>query len=733
MREGQFEYPQAPVQETEQSPKPETMSDKRQQDKIVAVLESGNFDLISESQIDVQDNQREGFLQKVAKGEIDEAKFKELILNIKSPIAYEQDRNNPAELYGSVSGNKQMRGLIAEFARGDFNQRDSLNPKDLAAFLQKYPEPSAFEKDAQGFLDEIEQANSPQKRQEYEASLKEFMHTVYGKRQEYYDQTKLLRTEADAKYPELAKERARTEMRLAIRQETDERKVEQLLKDEFVNIFEDIKKRGYPVSADILYSRDYQELRNRNSIISIAEKRIGDLRGVYDAPAFMRLEEEALNKVLGNEAQQEKSEKVEELKEARQELENFQIETIEDKDAEKILEKVEVHGDDFMGKFLTPEVLKEEGLLPKHKIRIGDSVVWFSSSGYELDEGRVAVVAYVEKEGKVTARSYYRSNSQGVWRYLPDYTMSEDGEINWYGKGHSEESITLPVVMQKALSEITREDIPVLKLKKNPDFIFAGTAQKFGKGGGEYYREIEASPRRLEGGFYAERGKTPPEQIRLSPEQSPDFSKLLTSWEQKTSVYGQVAVEVFPSKDGALKFMFCKDAAGRVWIGGVEDNSETQSTGLKKSWIEGGDLATPAFEYKTGRTDQTGGYGNDRMRKGPYVDMYENYLRKIPVIQEYLNASVAHQPEKRPTPIPQVERGVTIGGAQSFAELYQAIEQAGGFQGSQQFYQPAELRNIIERVRKGELDTSYITRTGGLRSRVEDIFKLEELRKRAVA
>lgn len=730
IKQNSYEQPQAPVQETEQIPKPETMSDKRQQDKIVAVLESGNFDLISESKIDVQDNQREGFLQKVAKGEIDEAKFKELILNIKSPIAYEQDRNNPAELYGSVSGNKQMRGFIAEFARGDFNQRDSLNPKDLAAFLQKYPEPSAFEKDVQGFLDEIEQANSPQKRQEYEASLKEFMHTVYGKRQEYYDQTKLLRTEADAKYPELAKERARTEMRLAIRQETDERKVEQLLKDEFVNIFEDIKKRGYPVSADILYSRDYQELRNRNSIIGIAEKRIRDLRGVYDAPAFMRLEEEALNKVLGNEAQQEKSEKVEALKEARQELENFQIETIEDKDAEKILEKVEVHGDDFMGKFLTPEVLKEEGLLPKHKIRIGDSVVWFSSSGYELDEGRVAVVAYVKKEGKVTARSYYRSNSQGVWRYLPDYTMSEDGEINWYGKGHSEESITLPIVMQKALSEITREDIPVLKLKKNPDFIFAGTAQKFGKEGGEYYREIEASPRRLEGGFYAERGKTPPEQIRLSPEQSPDFSKLLTSWEQKTSVYGQVAVEVFPSRDGALKFMFCKDAAGRVWIGGVEDNSETQSTGLKKSWIEGGDLATPAFEYKTGRTDQTGGYGNDRMRNGPYVDMYENYIKKIPIIQEYLKASTAHQPEKRPTPIPQVERRGTIGGAQSFAELYQAIEQAGGLQGSQQFYQPVELRNIIERVRKGELDTSYITRTGGLRSRVEDIIRIEKLTNR---
>lgn len=664
MLEGKPENIKAPVQETEETPKTETISDKRQQDKIVAALESGNFDLISERQIDVQENQREEFLQKVAKGEIDEAKFKRLISNIKPPIAYEQDRNNPIELYGSISSNKQMRGLIAEFARGDFSQRDNLNPKDLAAFLQKYPEPSAFEKDAQGFLDGIEQANSPQKRQEYETSLKEFMHTVYGKRQEYYDQTKLLRAEADAKYPELAKERertlakerARTETRWAIRRETDERKVEQLLKDEYVNIFENIKKRGYPVSADILYNRDYQKLKDRNSIISVAEGRICDLRGVYDAPTLMRIEEEALNQVLGNEAQEKKSEKVEELKEAWQELENFQIEAIEDREAEKILEKVEIHGDDFMGKFLTPEVLKEEGLLPKHKIRIGDSVVWFSSSGYELDGGRVAVVAYVEKQGKVAARSYYRSNSQGVWRYLPDYIIGENGEMDWYGKGYSEESITLPVVIQKALSEITREDMPVLKLKRNPDFIFAGTAQKFGKCSGEYYREIEASPKRLEGGFYAERGKTPPEQIRLSSEQSPDFSKLLTSWEQKTSVYGQVAIEVFPSKDGALKFMFCKDAAGRVWIGGVEDNSEIQSTGLKKSWIEGGDLTTPAFEYKTGRTDQTGGYGNDKMQNGHYVDMYENYLKKIPVIQEYLKASTARRPEKEPTPIPKVEQ-----------------------------------------------------------------------------
>jgi hypothetical protein len=172
--------------------------------------------------------------------------------------------------------------------------------------------------------------------------------------------------------------------------------------------------------------------------------------------------------------------------------------------------------------------------------------------------------------------------------------------------------------------------------------------------------------------------------------------------------------------------MFCRDATGRVWIGSIEDNSEIQSTGLKKSWIEGGDLTTPAFEYKYKETDQTGGYGNDKIRNGPYIDMYENYLKKIPVIQEYLKASAARRPEKGLTPIPQIEQQRMINDAQSFAELYQVIEQIGGLQGSQQFYQPSELKNIIERVRKGELNIYYITRTAGLRSKVEELIKLEE-------
>jgi hypothetical protein len=405
----------------------------------------------------------------------------------------------------------------------------------------------------------------------------------------------------------------------------------------------------------------------------------------------------------------------------------FQIETIEDNEAEKVFEKVEIHGDDYMGKYLTPEILKEENLLPKYKISVGDSVVWFSSSGYDLENGRrVAVVAYVEKQGKVMARSYYRSNSQGIWRYLPDYQMHENGRtIKLYGKGYDEQSTTLPIVLQKALSEITSESTSILSLKRDPLFIFAGTAQKIDTETGDYYREIDADPKTLEGDFYPEYGKTPPEQIILTEANSPDFQKLLTSWRQKTGLYGQILVEVFPSKDGKLKFMFCKDAGGRVWIGGIEDDSETQSVGLKKSWIAGGDLVTPAYEYKSLDVDQTGGYGNEENRNGSYVDMYENYLKHIPVIQEYIKVHMSPQSQELPISAVQVEQQRAIRNSQSFTELYLALESSGGLQGQQKFYEVDELIAIIEQVRNDIIDLEYITNTSGLRDQVKYLMELE--------
>jgi hypothetical protein len=32
----------------------------------------------------------------------------------------------------------------------------------------------------------------------------------------------------------------------------------------------------------------------------------------------------------------------------------------------------------------------------------------------------------------------------------------------------------------------------------------------------------------------------------LTDNESPDFSKLITSWEQETALYGKIVIEVFP-------------------------------------------------------------------------------------------------------------------------------------------------------------------------------------------
>lgn len=59
--------------------------------------------------------------------------------------------------------------------------------------------------------------------------------------------------------------------------------------------------------------------------------------------------------------------------------------------------------------------------------------------------------------------------------------------------------------------------------------------------------------------------------------------------------------------------------------------------------------------------------------------------------------------------------------ADSFDDLIKVIEASRGIQGEQKFFDMAELKDKIDKVRKGELSTDYITRTGGLRQKVEDL------------
>ncbi len=350
------------------------------------------------------------------------------------------------------------------------------------------------------------------------------------------------------------------------------------------------------------------------------------------------LTEDERNKILAEDAKKwEEGTNQEKNFQTIEGIEPSQIQELSVEEVEKIFQKMEIHGDAFNGERLTPEILKKEGLLPKYKVDTEEGVIWFSSSGYNLGKNRVAIMAYVEKNNKTVARSYYRSNSQGVWRYLPSY-LEMDGQINWYSKGYGEESINLPTNIQRALAEITKDEKSILKVE-NPELVFAGTSRGLINAmNGTYMNETESESIKL-GDFSVEEKdkKIDPEKIKLSKDQSPnlDPEKVIYRWKQNSNIYGEIEMEAVPSQDGKLIFTFCKDKLNRVWIGNIENDSEIQSTGLKKEWINPEDLGTPAFEYKTGDTDQTGGYGNDGLRNGPYVDMFENYLSKVPVIREY--------------------------------------------------------------------------------------------------
>jgi hypothetical protein len=148
---------------------------------------------------------------------------------------------------------------------------------------------------------------------------------------------------------------------------------------------------------------------------------------------------------------------------------------------------------------------------------------------------------------------------------------------------------------------------------------------------------------KIQGNFYPKvEGKVPPEQLVFNnSDDAPNFSETGLAWTENTELYGPVQIETFRSKNNKLQYMFCRDSRNRVWIGGIENDSKITPVGLRESWINGGDLTTPAFEYY----DYDGGYGSDKVRSRNYVDMYENYLSKIPVIKEYLARGQAQKTE----------------------------------------------------------------------------------------
>ena len=67
--------------------------------------------------------------------------------------------------------------------------------------------------------------------------------------------------------------------------------------------------------------------------------------------------------------------------------------------------------------------------------------------------------------------------------------------------------------------------------------------------------------------------------------------------------------------------------------------------------------------------------------------------------------------------------------ADNWEKLYRLIEDSGGIQGINGFFEPDRLINIIKQAREKRLDVSRIPNTLGLRDKIIELLKIEEVRK----
>lgn len=318
---------------------------------------------------------------------------------------------------------------------------------------------------------------------------------------------------------------------------------------------------------------------------------------------------------------------------------------------EKILHKTKIDGDPFTYNdnkdyILTPEMLDRMNLGPRHEIHIDGAEIHLSEN-FKLDGRRDAVIGYVKnRDGEFKARSYYRSNSSGLWRYLPDYV--NNNYERWYGKGYDEKSTILPFELQKKLDEICQTE-PTNTNGYDPYFAFFGTAKKYSSKEiyadklksnsmrGDFYNEVQSRPL-IRLSDHTERQIRPPEELDVYNDNAPDFShQVSTTLRSNTAIYGIQDINLYESFNRKLKYLMCeiishKTGETYAWVGGIEANSEITSTGCRKEWVQAGDICTPLYEYKS----QSNGYGDVADTNGSYQSMWRNYLSRTPIIRRYL-------------------------------------------------------------------------------------------------
>ncbi len=173
---------------------------ERQQRKIITALLLGNGGVDSEPfhhhDVEVSEEARDAYLDKVATREIGDKQYRELLNNVGDPYL---DKDNPTvaekgeRAFSKFSSAYEHAILQAMTVEGRITK--GTRPEDMKKFYDRYPTPMDFENVSNLFLRFISEKNQ-EELPEYTKKMESFKQKVYGKKQEYWTQIKNLRDEA---------------------------------------------------------------------------------------------------------------------------------------------------------------------------------------------------------------------------------------------------------------------------------------------------------------------------------------------------------------------------------------------------------------------------------------------------------------------------------------------------------------------------------------------------------
>lgn len=294
---------------------------------------------------------------------------------------------------------------------------------------------------------------------------------------------------------------------------------------------------------------------------------------------------------------------------------------------------------------LSVQNLASAGLAPTYELSLGSTLIAFSPI-FVLSSSRPAVIAYVVQGDQIKVRGYYRSRTEGIWHYLPDYIRGARGEgLGWFGEAYSPRSTTLPIAVQSALDQLYQSGTTLDITTINTDFLLASTAFAYdsqqayrdalarGQMRGDFYREVDHSPINAT----ANSRKSAPQLVSVNSEMLPDFQRRLGQFFSHSSFTGPFQCYAYGSYNGNYAWLFCCDDRGRSWVGSIDAASPITSSGCAAHWVAAGDIMTPLYEPSA----RASGYGDPTDARRGYVGMWNTYLSKIPLIQSFIAARSA--------------------------------------------------------------------------------------------